>query len=201
MRKLLPLLTLIAAFCVPVSAQSEDKIKTYDDPEAYAVFSAALQDEWTLKHGGPKRLLIVKETAPYIPRNGEFICLTPSDEPKAKYGAIIESYRKANKTGFALTSKFDLALPYDLVDASSIKAAFDRNKDDPWKSFLEIYPDSAGFIDLSAVGFNAGKTQALVYIGHACGSLCGGGRFHFLTRSQGKWTDVDVGGIFCEWVS
>jgi hypothetical protein len=45
---------------------------------------------------------------------------------------------------------------------------------------------AVGWIDISGVGFNDRNTIAVVYIGHHCGSLCGGGKFHVLQKKDGK---------------
>ncbi|MEO7157279.1 MAG: hypothetical protein ABI039_06950, partial [Vicinamibacterales bacterium] len=45
---------------------------------------------------------------------------------------------------------------------------------------LVFQQDSGGFMVISAVGFNAARTRAMVYMAHSCGSLCGGGTHHLL---------------------
>lgn len=68
-----------------------------------------------------------------------------------------------------------------------------------WKTFYDRYPDSGGWIELSAVGFNTEKTVAVVYIGHNCGVLCGGGHFHVLQKREGKWQPLKWKGSSCAW--
>ena len=50
----------------------------------------------------------------------------------------------------------------------------------------ELFPQSKGYFVLSAVGFNADQTQALLYVDHFCG-LCGHGGFVLLGKVDGRW--------------
>jgi hypothetical protein len=47
-----------------------------------------------------------------------------------------------------------------------------------------------GRIDLSRVGFNSAKTEALVYTESSCGVRCGGGDFFLLRKKDGAWVVV-----------
>jgi hypothetical protein len=70
-----------------------------------------------------------------------------------------------------------------------------------WDSFYSRYPDSGGYIQLSAVGFSADKTKALVYLAHYCGSLCGTGGYAFLEKRDGKWVRATLKASECGWIS
>jgi hypothetical protein len=70
-----------------------------------------------------------------------------------------------------------------------------------WEGFYQRYPNSGGWIELSAVGFNATKTVAVVYMGHHCGSLCGGGGFHVLEKKNGQWVPLEWKGSSCGWAA
>ena len=94
-----------------------------------------------------------------------------------------------------------LSVPFELVPKASINRLFGKNGAGGWKNFYSKFPDSGGFITMSAVGFNVDKTVAVVYVGHRCGSLCGGGRYHFLQKTNGKWSEVNWQGTMCTWVS
>ena len=54
---------------------------------------------------------------------------------------------------------------------------------------------------MSAVGFNVDKTLALVYVGHSCGGLCGGGSYHLLKKAGEKWVESPWKGVSCSWAS
>jgi hypothetical protein len=71
-----------------------------------------------------------------------------------------------------------------------------------WKPFYEKWPGSGGFVRVSAFGFDATKTRALVYMDHNCGALCGGGAHHLLEKEDGVWTPAAPEGLLnCVWAS
>jgi hypothetical protein len=56
-------------------------------------------------------------------------------------------------------------------------------------------------IELSAVGFNADETIAVVFIGYHCGEECRGGEFRALEKKTGKWKLLTGKGLWnhCVW--
>jgi len=70
-----------------------------------------------------------------------------------------------------------------------------------WEDFYKRYPNSGGWIELSAVGFNADKMAAVVYMGHYCGGLCGGAGFHVPQKKDGKCAPLEWKGETCVWRS
>lgn len=67
-----------------------------------------------------------------------------------------------------------------------------------WKAFHETYGDSPGIVAFSRVGFNAARTQALVYSERRCGSLCGEGSYVLLSKHEGEWIIQQRSG---DWIS
>jgi len=114
----------------------------------------------------------------------------PSGEEFLKgFGDVVEDYKKANASGKLLVRGFLMEKPYDLVPQKEIPAFYAR------------YPRSQGYIHVSAVGFNSDKTKAMVYLGHWCGSLCGGGTYHLLEKIEGKWRKANIKAVSCVWAS
>jgi hypothetical protein len=60
-----------------------------------------------------------------------------------------------------------------------------------WRKFFKKYPNSPGIVVVSRIGFNAEHTEAVVYSGHSCGTLCGQGEFDHLMKQDGVWTVTD----------
>ena len=60
-----------------------------------------------------------------------------------------------------------------------------------WVEFRRKYPKAWGMAQLTKVGFNDGRTEALVQIRHGCGEECGSTETLFLKRIDGKWTVVE----------
>ncbi len=129
---------------------------------------------------------------------GYEMCLRPEKESENIIGAAISEYVKLNKGSWLLKRKFGIDIPYELISSAELTSTFEQGG---WERFYAKYPDSGGLIELSAVGFNADKTVAVVYMGHSCGLLCGGGEFHVLQKRDGKWLPLSWRGMSCSWVS
>jgi hypothetical protein len=173
--------------------ENQGDARPYDEPEAYSVYEAIFPSLWPVTAAKAQRIVIQSETKPYK------MCLFPDNESdKSLMGSAIADYDKVNSTSWTLQRQFKLDIPYELPNSSEIASLFaERN----WKSFYERYPKSGGWIELSAVGFNSEKTVAVVYAGHHCGLLCGGGSFHVLRKKDGKWQPLKWNGSDCGWFS
>ena len=189
---------LIAAVSMNGPAQQakpEEPLPTYSVPEAYEVYSTILPDEWTWRYANSKTLLIQTETV------SQQMCLEPDAKWKKLLDPAIANYRIVNRKPLKLDRLFDISKSYTLSASDALQAAFKGAGPDGWDGFNAAHPDSVGWIELSAVGFNDSKTVAVVYVGHHCGRLCGGGGFSVLEKIQGKWKPVPWVGSSCAWAS
>ena len=164
----------------------------YEDQEAYEVYSAILPLEWPLRDAHAKRLIIQNETKGYE------MCLRPDKEWQEKIGPAISDYVRSNAKPSLLQPRIKVGVPYRLIIVDELRSAIQTSG---WEGFYQRYPDSGGWMELSAVGFNVNKTVAVVYMGHHCGPLCGGGGFHVLEKKDGKWVALDWKGSSCAWAS
>jgi hypothetical protein len=117
-------------------------------------------------------------------------------EAASRFKDAIADYKRLNKKPWLLQRQFQIEKPYEIVSSDAIGVLF---KDSGWDSFYKRYPDSGGYVIMSAVGFNKEKTRAVVYTGSACGGLCGLWRFHLLEKIDGNWKEVP--GVSCSMVS
>jgi hypothetical protein len=129
--------------------------------------------------------MIRSETVPYTN------CLRVGDEKDKDVDSAIANYLELNKEAWLLVRAFHIDLPYELTSKDDLSLQQDR--------------DTGGLIEVSPVGFNADKTVAVVYMGHHCGLLCGGGAIRVLLKSHGRWqpyrTNPINNLIGCPWVS
>jgi hypothetical protein len=184
---------LITLPFLPQSVITKDELPApYADADAYEVYSTILHSEWPLRAANAKTLVITNAT------NGYKMCLRPEQESEEIIGPAISDYVRLNEKSWLLQHKFSLEIPYKTLSSDESKAIF---KEGGWEGFYRQYPNSGGLIELSAVGFNADKTVAVVYMGHSCGMLCGGGGFHVLQKKDGKWIPLKWRGLRCAWVS
>jgi hypothetical protein len=102
---------------------------------------------------------------------------------------------------FGLKPDSESSTSYELASREDLQAFF-KPGGGGWKGLAERYSDSASsYIVLSPVAFNAGKTIAVVYMGHSCGSLCGGGTFYVLEKKDSIWRNMRWRGTSCAWAS
>jgi hypothetical protein len=183
---------LILALLLSQGVISSDKAPPYEDLDAYEVYSALIPLERPLRNARAKRLIIQNETKGYE------MCLRPEKEWEEKIGPAISDYVRSNAKPSLLQQRIKVGVPYQLIMADELKSAIQTVG---WEGFYQRYPDSGGWIELSAVGFNVDKTVAVVYMGHHCGPLCGRGGFHVLEKKDGKWVALDWEGSGCSWAS
>jgi hypothetical protein len=175
-----------------VTSSQRDQATAYEDADAYEVYSAILPFEWPMSAAKAKMLVIRIKTRAYE------MCLRPNQEWKEMIEPAIADYEKQNQKTWLLQQRFGTEIPCKIVTSDEVNAAMVGHS---WEGFYKTYPDSGGWIELSAVGFNADRTVAVVYVGHLCGLLCGGGRFHVLQKTENKWLPVDWKGSSCMWAS
>ena len=191
------ILLLLIASTLPLqstSASPNNSQTQYETTEAYEVYSAILPSEWPWRVAKAKRLVIRSAT------NGYQMCLRPEKEYEELIGPAISDYERLNQKTWQLQRNFRIEKPYEIITAEELKSTFEQGLEG-WKKFYERHPESGGWIELSAVGFNTDKTIAVVYMGHSCGGLCGGGGFHVLQKSEGKWMPLYWKGLSCAWAS
>jgi hypothetical protein len=175
-------------------APVNDQPAPYEVPEAYEIYAAIMPLNWPVTVARRKKLIIRAETADYE------MCLKPEGDSIPVVGPAIANYLQLNKKTWRLQKSFQIEQPYDLILAEDLEGIF-REGAPGWKAFNERYPDSDGWIELSAVGFNESGTIAVVYVAHHCGGLCGEGEFHVLEKKDGKWQPLKWKGSSCSWVS
>jgi hypothetical protein len=169
------------------------------DAEAYVVYASLIPQEWTVTAAHATRLVVQREAATYNR------CLPSGGALETDWRPVVESFKAENARDRVVLPDRDLQFPYLVVPKSEIMALFQEAKSDPglgWPAFYRRYPDSGGYMQLSAVGFDPAKTRALVYIGHQCGGLCGGGEHYLLQKTDGVWRPVKLPGVTqCIWAS
>jgi hypothetical protein len=201
---------LISSFFLSQSilrCQSE-QLPIYEEKVAYEVYSAILSSFEAARSTKLKRLVIRQETlrnfgAVLDADPSDSICLRPDAESAKIIGSAIADHVKVNKMKWRLQEKFELGIPYQLVSSDVIMSMIGtgNEKIQGWEDFYKQYPGSGGFIDFSAVGFNADKTVAVVSKGRWCGPACGAGNYYVLQKKDGKWIPLEWKGERCNWIS
>jgi hypothetical protein len=81
------------------------------------------------------------------------------------------------------------SVPYSLVTRQELDKTFKRGPGG-WNRFYKQHPRAAGYWDFSRPGYNPSEDEAVLYVGHYCGGLCGTGHLYLLRKSDGKWRVV-----------
>jgi hypothetical protein len=67
-------------------------------------------------------------------------------------------------------------------------AEIDRGYD---REFLRRYPGAWGSVDLSLVGFNKARTEALLEVRESCGTDCHSSEIVFFRKTNGRWQPIE----------
>jgi hypothetical protein len=171
---------------------------SYCQPEAYPVYAAVLQGLRPNLYGKP--LIIIRETVTVA---GIALVKQYCDPRLQRLPADVpEDFNRKNKAQMLISRKIPIETPYELIsreELNNISQGSGRSVVGFWEHFYQRYPGSGGYTSLSAVGFNSTRTEALVYVAHRCGSLCGSGEYVFLQKQNGQWAGHAVQG--CGWIS
>jgi hypothetical protein len=192
--KLFLVILLPAAFLFgQTQIREKDTPQPYNLAEAYQVYSAVLPDDWNASQS--TKLLIAQETTNYDK------CLRPDEKSEGNEppSPAVADYLQVNHHSWLLQSNIQIKMPYELVPKAALEKLFQKNDSDGWADFHKIYPQSSGWIELSAVGFDPKRKTAAVYVSHNCGPLCGGGGVELLQKKNDKWQKTGSAG--CHWAS
>ncbi len=117
---------------------------------------------------------------------------------KSRGSSVSESWfaqsSKITRASFFLNSIFSRNLSTDVRLPSGARAVFVNPSDLGAKvgDFEARFPDNFGYFVVSHVGLNLNKTEALFYVDHFCGGLCGGGWYGLMRKVNGEWLVVDI---------
>src|SRR5262249_46763205 len=172
------------------------------DDEVYEVYSTAIKElylnkgEW-VKSGstdsGVEQLVVIRDqTTPYGAPG-------PDNVSAWRTGGIsiddetIKDFERENKGPISLEPRFTFPAKQVLISDLTFKRQMGTGG---WPGFYKRYPKSAGYIELSRVGFNRDHSQALQYIARTCGGLCGEG-YYVILGKEGlvRQTEIFVVGL------
>lgn len=182
------LLLLLTASSSPIQSQrSEPRCVLSEDD--YSVFSAVLdglgRPEDTEEAWKGKEILVSDVTAqpgPTASKWGPWGFRSNSNAAPAKETEA--AFRSNANDACQIEANLRTANPYKLVEHTKLEQIFKKGG---WQEFYRKYPNVAGFWDFSHPGYNEARTEAVLYVGHSCGDLCGTGHLFFVTKENGHW--------------
>jgi hypothetical protein len=173
--------------------------------EEYTIYAAVIGDMVTGDMGSSDsqskvKLLVIEDRTV----SNDFAAVTGRDERKRlkqEFSSIsqetVDDYVAKNAKSHQLTKSFDLKLKYTLILKEKIEQIF-KSGLDGWGEFYMQFPDSGGLIALSRAGLDSSGNQAIVYMAHSCGGLCGSGHYMLLVKNGQRWI---VQKKFMAWIS
>ena len=185
---------VLLIYLAPALAQTSTakcELNTTDYAVLTAVLNGLGRPEDPEEAWANKRFVIEDSTATY----------KEESEETSRWGFRSNSKEApAKKTIHALTSKAAISCPlatrfgdpnsYQMVSRDEIESLFKKGQDG-WDKCYKKYPNAGGFWEFSRPGLNDNGDEALMYVGHHCGWLCGTGHL-FLVRKQGEtWKVVN----------
>jgi hypothetical protein len=97
---------------------------------------------------------------------------------------IINDFVAENAKPHQLTNSLDIKLKYTLIPKDKIDPNFAGS---PTDEFYKQFPDSGGYMAFSRAGINSSGNQALIFMKHVCGGLCGSGHYLLLEKNDQGW--------------
>lgn len=162
--------------------------ESYADPEAYAVYAAALPMIWNSEHE-PKSLIFQEETEFSARASADNLCIKGDKKFSGTWGSTLENYASVNRVPRRLLRMFPVDKTYILLPKRELDELILKSH---WEDFYTRYPDAKGYVSVSSVGFNAQKTKALVAMTYSCGILCMNGTYYLMQKQNGRWVRASV---------
>jgi hypothetical protein len=182
-----------------VSAQQKNantktsSTEDYTDAEAYQIYSALLDTQTDSYFVIEAKTFFFEKSAP------DNLGIKGNSHFRKLWGPLLRDFAAKERTPMSLTESIPIKASYVLVSGETLSSIF--KADNGWDAFSERYPHAHGVYSFSPVGFDRGKTHAMVWMQFACGQLCGHGTYHFFEKSEGKWREVIVKAVIMELVS
>lgn len=113
------------------------------------------------------------------------MCIPPSSETRTDY---------TDKSRYACPlaenwGDINLYRPFKHAELDGYFGKKGKKGHDGWHDFYKAHPRAAGIWTFSRPGYNRDHNEAVLYVAHSCGWLCGTGHLYFLAResSASKW--------------
>ena len=120
------------------------------------------------------------------------------DMPNDEFRAALAHFRDVNQQ----TWDISLLLRSDTaISRSEIDSFFERGVMEGWEHFRREHHRNLSYVAVSAIGFSAHHTVAIVYSEVRCGPKCGTGGFRYFRRMHDRWTEVTGRIPNCAWIS
>jgi hypothetical protein len=101
---------------------------------------------------------------------------------------------RTTRASFFLSNVFSTNIGTELHLPGRTQAFFINRKEVQGTKPIDFqtnFPNNFGYFAVSHIGLNPSKTEAVLYVDHFCGGLCGGGGYFLMRKVNGVWHVVD----------
>lgn len=161
---------------------------TQGDYSVYSALIAALgkpedpEEAWQ----GKEMLIVTATATPTLVRSQWGDWGFRSNSKAAPARDTVADFEVKARTSCPVEDHFGDPQSYRLITDEEIKEIFAKNARG-WEEFYKRHPKAAGFWGFSRPGYNATRDEAVLYVSHSCGGLCGTGHLYFLARQNEQW--------------
>ena len=189
-RHFLTIITSSLAFVSFVCSYASAETLGSSEVEVYAAYI-----NQSAKDIPANKSLVIESTTELLPNvlTGDSIAEIKTLFPEASETVISNFVRVgASSVPFSIPRRLVLQqISFSIADEENIRKVFENDSlAQAWKQFYDAYPSATGLIRFSRVGIDAEKNQALLYVAHSCGGLCGNGFVVLLQLKWGRWVVV-----------
>jgi hypothetical protein len=184
-------IAIVTAALAPLPSAARQQPDPITDADAYSVYAVAIPQTWA--DVSKDVLLLQQETEGMEDRWSN--CLQSITNAGSEWDAVAVAFRQENVRVRVLEWLLPIDTPYRLVPRAEILAD-DARLARMYPGPMRYRPESMKYAAVSAVGFNAGKTKAIVSV--RLRSTQGMVDIHFMEIRDGKWVNVSLGE--CRWI-
>ena len=168
------------------SAEPLQQLDPVTDREAYAIYAVLVPNMWA--HLSKNPLVLQRETGTSLLCN-----IAPLSGPEPEWGVVSRNFTQENMRSRLLLPLLPIQTPYRLIPRAEIEAD-DARLALKYPGMWQHRPESMEYAAVSAVGFNAAKTKAMVYV-----RLRDSGTVYSMELREGNW--VKAPRNVCSWIA
>jgi hypothetical protein len=97
----------------------------------------------------------------------------------------VADFEEKAHSSCALKPQFGDADSHKVITQEELDKIFKGGR---WEDFYRKHPKAGGYWQFSRPGYNSARDEAVLYVSHVCGMLCGTGHLYFLAKQNDQWT-------------
>ena len=187
MRAAIVICLLTCAFAQETGAPFRD-LEADRIEDTYALYGQVLRAPiWDHKDDGGK-LFIANHTGQTYNIDSSRNCIKAPGAFEQRLNQALDDFARNKQNSYKIENRLPLERPYQLITKAQeeqLGMKFFRGEK-PADRSLGLATD---IVRVSAVGFSADRSLAILVVSNYCGGLCGGEKWHILKRTEKGWVE------------